>query len=262
MHRHPTALALSALGWLGFVAVSVCTAAFLAGVLVPVTVDAPPRMPLLPAILIDVGVLLLFAIQHSVMARQPVKRWMRRRIPEYLERTTYVLSTELCLVLLLVVWQPWGPEVWRLDGPAAAAIWAVYGVGWLLTVTSTFAVDHLELTGLRQAGWAPERNSEPTRLRTDGLHSIVGHPLMTGLLIVFWATPHMSSAHLLLALMITGYILLGTRFEERELRRVFASDYRNYAARVPAFIPWWRPAWKSASEASSFRVRNHENQNA
>lgn len=129
-------------------------------------------------------------------------------------------------------------------------MWAVYGVGWLLTVTATFAVDHLGLTGLRQAGWAPERNSEPTRLRIDGLHSIVRHPLMTGLLIVFRATPHMSSAHLLLALMITGYILLGTRFEERELRRVFPSDYRNYAARVPAFIPWWHLTRIHASECN------------
>lgn len=237
MRRRPDYLVLSAAGWLAFLAVVGWTMAFLSGEVIPRTVDGPALSPTGRAVLVDLVLLLLFAVQHSVMARQRVKVWLRRGVPEQLERTTYVFATNACLMLLLVTWQPWGGWAWHVEGVAAIVLWSLCGAGWLLAIGSTFAVDHLELIGLRQAGWAASRNALPTTLRVDGLHAVVRHPLMTGLLVAFWATPRMSMSHLLFAAASTGYIALGVRFEERDLRRVFGSAYDDYASDVPALIP-------------------------
>lgn len=230
-------LALSAAGWAGFNLVTVWTMAFLADAVLPRTVDEPVRMPALPAVAVDLGLLLLFAVQHSVMARRPVKAWLRRWVPVQLERTTYVLLTDVCLVVLLALWQPFGRTIWDLDGSAAVAVWMLCGAGWLLAIVSTYAVDHLELTGLRQAGWAAPRDAAGAGLEVGGLYGVVRHPLMTGLLVAFWATPHLGASHLLFAAAATGYVLLGIRFEERDLRRTFGQAYDDYAARVPALLP-------------------------
>jgi protein-S-isoprenylcysteine O-methyltransferase Ste14 len=172
------------------------------------------------------------------MARRPVKSWLRRRTPEALERTWYVLATDLCLALLLLFWQPWGGQVWQVDGAAAVVLWLLCGAGWVLAIVSTFAVDHLELLGLRQAGWVAPRDADTTaNLRVDGLHGVVRHPLMTGLLLAFWATPQMGASHLFFALAMTGYVTVGIAFEERDLRRTFGPSYDDYAARVPALVP-------------------------
>jgi methanethiol S-methyltransferase len=217
------------------------TPAFLAGVVVPRQVDGPVRTTTGHAIAVDVALLLLFAVQHSVMARRRVKQRLRRFVPAALERTTYVLATDACLLLLLVLWQPWGGQVWSVPGPAAIVLWALCAAGWVLAAVSTSAVDYLELTGLRQAGWAAARSGDPAAgLKADGLYAVVRHPLMTGLLIAFWATPHMGASHLLFAVASTGYILVGIAFEERDLRRTFGTSYDEYAARVPALVPWPR----------------------
>jgi protein-S-isoprenylcysteine O-methyltransferase Ste14 len=237
MTRSPRDLALSAVGYAGFNAVTAWTIAFLAGVAVPRTVDGPARIPTGPAVAVDVALVLLFGAQHSVMARRQVKWWLRRRVPERLERTTYVLATDACLALLLVLWQPWGGSVWHLGGAASAVLWSLCAAGWLLAIASTFAVDHLELTGLRQAGWAAPLQAAATGLKADGLYAVVRHPLMTGLLIAFWATPRMGASHLLLAAAMSVYIAVGVRFEERDLRRAFRAGYADYAARVPALVP-------------------------
>ncbi|KQW53155.1 hypothetical protein ASC77_02330 [Nocardioides sp. Root1257] len=237
MRRRTPDLLLSALGWLGFQAVMLWTIVFLAGVVVPRTVDGPVRIATGPAIAVDLALLLLFAVQHSVMARRPVKAWLGRWVPERLERTTFVLATDVCLVLLLALWQPWDGEVWHVDGVAAVLLWSLYAAGWLLAVVSTNAIDQLELTGLRQAGWTRPRNAGPEELKVDGLYAVVRHPLMTGLLVAFWVTPQMTAPHLLFAAAATGYILLGVHFEERDLRRTFGSAYDDYAGRVPALIP-------------------------
>jgi protein-S-isoprenylcysteine O-methyltransferase Ste14 len=237
MSRRLAQLALSALGWSGFVAIMVWTIAFLADVVIPRTVDGPARTSTAPAIALDLTLLLLFALQHSVMARRQVKSWLRRRIPTALERTTFVLATNTCLALLLLFWQPFGGQIWRVDGAAATVLWALCAAGWILAIVSTFAVDHLELMGLRQAGWAAPRDHDVSSLQVTGLHGVVRHPLMTGLLLAFWATPQMGASHLLFALAATGYIAVGIAFEERDLRRTFADSYDNYAARVPALVP-------------------------
>ncbi|MFC8502506.1 methyltransferase family protein [Pedococcus sp. NPDC057267] len=240
MSRRPTSLALSAVGWVGFGAVTLWTAAFLAGVVVPRTADAPVRTTTGRALAVDAALLLLFALQHSLMARRSVKARLARRVPGDLGRATYVLATDLCLVLLLALWQPVQGQVWRLDGPAAVVAWALYAAGWGLAVAATFAVDHLELTGLRQAGWATRPHRSHAGLKEDGLYALVRHPLMTGLLVAFWATPRMGVGHLVLAVAATGYIAIGTAFEERDLRASFGSAYDAYAARVPALVPGLR----------------------
>lgn len=256
MHRNPIFLALSAAAWAGFVVVTLWTIAFLADVVVPVTVDGPPRTNAAVAVTADLALLLLFAGQHSVMARSQVKASLRRRVPAALERTTYVLATDTCLALLLALWQPWGDWVWHVRGPAGTVLWSLCAVGWVLAISATFAVDHPELTGLRQAGWlAPREAATTSTLTVDGLHAIVRHPLMTGLVLAFWATPHMGASHLLFAVTATAYIVVGIRFEERDLRRTFGATYAAYAERVPALVPGLllrtsrhqsaqRPAWQ------------------
>jgi protein-S-isoprenylcysteine O-methyltransferase Ste14 len=238
MPRHRLHLLLSAGGWAGFAAVIVWAMAFLADEVVPRTVDGAARMTTARAVTVDLGLLLLFAVQHTVMARRQVKVWLRRRIPEVVERATYVLAADICLALLLALWQPWGGQVWDVGGAASVVLWSLCAAGWVLAITSTFAVDHLELLGLRQAGWAADRRSDGSGgLRVGGLHALVRHPLMTGLLLAFWATPRMGASHLLFALAATGYIAVGIAFEERDLRQEFGASYDEYAADVPAVLP-------------------------
>ena len=242
MYRRLAYLFLSAAAWLGFVAITVWTMAFLADVVVPWTVDGPPRTTTTRAVAVDLALLLLFAVQHSVMARRQVKAWLSRRIPKELERTTFVLATDICLALLLVLWQPWGGQIWHFDGAVAVIVWSLFAVGWVLAITATFAVDHLELVGLRQAGWAAARDSGLTSdLCVGGLYAVVRHPLMTGLVLAFCATPRMGASHLLFALAATAYIVVGMKFEERDLRNTFGASYDEYAARVPALIPRLSP---------------------
>jgi methanethiol S-methyltransferase len=236
MSRRPTHLLLSAVAWCGFVVVTVWTTAFLADVVVPRTVDGAIRTGPATAVAVDLALLLLFALQHSVMARRSVKSRLSRRVPGALERTAYVLATDVCLVLLLWLWQPWGGQVWHLTGAVAVVVWALFALGWVLALAATFAIDHLELMGLRQAGWSAAR-SGTSGLYVGGLYAFVRHPLMTGLLLAFWATPHMGASHLLFALGATGYIAVGVMFEERDLRHEFGASYDRYAAVVPAVLP-------------------------
>ena len=229
-------LVVSALGWLGFNAVMVWAVAFLAGGLVPRTVDGPHRLGAVGAVAVDLTLLLLFAVQHSVMARRSAKTWLRRWVPAPLERTTYVLATDACLALLLGLWEPFGGTVWRVDGAPAWLLWGLCAAGWLLAVVATYAVDQPELMGLRQAGWGRPVAAD-AGLQTGVLYAVVRHPLMTGLVLAFWATPSMSASHLLFAAAATAYVLVGMAFEERDLRRTFGSAYDDYAARVPALVP-------------------------
>jgi len=230
---------VSALGWVAFNAVMVWAVVFLCDGPLPRTVDSAARVATAPAVAVDLTLLLLFAAQHSVMARRSVKAWLRRWVPAPLERTAYVLATDACLALLFWLWQPFGGPVWQVSGVGAVGLWVLCAAGWALAVAATYAVDQPALLGLRQAGWG--RPPQPVEeLETGGLYAVVRHPLMTGLLLAFWATPTMGASHLLFAVAATGYVAVGVAFEERDLRRTFGPAYDAYAARVPSVVPGLR----------------------
>jgi len=255
MSRRIVFLVISAAAWCGFVATTAWTMAFLAGVTIPRTVDGPARTSTGWAVTVDLALLLLFAVQHSVMARRPAKAWLRRRVPAELERTAYVVATDACLALLLALWQPCDQLIWHVEGVTAYALWTLCAAGWVLAIAATFAVDHLELLGLRQAGWGSrtQPSDGPAALQVGGLHAIVRHPLMTGMVLAFWATPRMTAPHLLFA--VTGYIAVGITFEERDLRRTFGSEYDAYAVSVPALVPGLRLGRGTRTAAPSGRGR-------
>lgn len=231
-------LAYGALCYAVFLGVFVYAIGFIGGFATPTILDGVPRRPLIEALLIDVGLLALFAVQHSGMARPAFKRWWTRIVPEAAERSTYVLVSSLLLVGLFAWWQPLGGVIWQAEGWARAAILTVYGLGWALLLYSTFLIDHFDLFGLRQV-WRRARGAayEPPRFHAPSLYRLVRHPLYVGWLMIFWAAPTMTAAHLLFAVMTTAYILVAIQLEERDLVTAFPDDYPNYRRRTPMLIP-------------------------
>ncbi|MBS0319984.1 MAG: isoprenylcysteine carboxylmethyltransferase family protein [Proteobacteria bacterium] len=227
-----------------FVAVSLYMAGFVANVvLLPKTIDSgTPGLPG-PAAAVDLALVALFGVQHSVMARQRFKAWWTRLIPLPAERSTYVLMSTLAVVLLMVAWQPLPAYVWHVDWrPGATLLRMLFAAGWAVMLAATFLLDHLELFGLRQA-WdhARGRSSPPSAFQTPGFYRWVRHPIYLGFLLAFWATPTMSQGHLLLAVAMTVYLFVGIAFEERDLVARFGDTYRAYRQRVPMVVPWRRP---------------------
>jgi protein-S-isoprenylcysteine O-methyltransferase Ste14 len=214
------------------------TPAFLGNFLVPKTIDLGPDSGRAQAVLIDSILLGLFAIQHSVMARPAFKRWWTRIIPASCERSTYVLISSLLLILIFWQWRPIAPTIWHVEGWPAAMLTAIFWMGWLIALASTFQIDHFELFGLRQAVDAWRGATDRVQaLKTPLLYRLVRHPLMLGLLLAFWATPHMTAGHLLFAIMTSAYILVGVRLEERDLVAAFGATYEQYRQRVPMLMP-------------------------
>ena len=230
-----------------FLIVLVYAVGFFAGFAVPKDIDDGLRSGWPLAVAIDVGLLLLFAVQHTVMARSWFKRWWTRVVPEPAERATFVLGAILALALLFWAWRPVGGVVWKLSGPAYAVLLAVQLAGWAVAIGSTFMISHFDLLGLRQARLHLRGTGyTPPAFTQRGLYRRVRHPLMTGFLIVFWAAPVMTAGHLLFAAAATGYILAGIWFEERDLVCSLGGTYTAYLARVPALIPGLRPrAWRA-----------------
>jgi protein-S-isoprenylcysteine O-methyltransferase Ste14 len=217
------------------------TIAFLGNFLTPKTIDVDAGMPaaLGHALIVDGALLALFAVQHSVMARPWFKRVWTRIVPGAIERATYVLASTLALLALLALWKPIPAIVWRAESTAArAALWGIFGVGWIIVLTSTFLIDHFHLFGLRQAFHAMKGKTahEPT-FRKVLFYRIVRHPLMVGFLVAFWAAPTMSLGHLVFALATTGYILVGTHLEERDLRASIGDAYEEYRRAVRMLLP-------------------------
>lgn len=206
---------------------------------VPVTLDGAPRLSTGLALGIDVLLLGIFALQHSIMARPFFKRWLTRLVPESAERSTYVLASSFALIALFAFWQPLGGEVWTVqDATLRGVLWGSFAFGWLLVLVSTFLINHFDLFGLRQV-WLQLLGKPYTRLRfgTPGVYKLVRHPLYLGWLFAFWATPTMTGTHLLFAFMTTAYILIAIQFEEKDLVDSLGDDYRRYRERVPMIIP-------------------------
>lgn len=213
--------------------------AFVGNLLVPKVIDSAETSALVPAIVVNVLLLGVFAIQHSVMARPAFKRWWTRFVPHAVERTTYVLLASLVLVLLFWQWRPILMPVWSVTNPAAVlAIQVVFWTGWGLVFLSTFLLNHFELFGLRQVYARLRGRTLPApEFRTPFLYKRVRHPLYLGFLLAFWAAPSMTLGHLLFAVGTTGYILIGIWLEERDLVDLFGDQYRRYREQVSMLIP-------------------------
>ena len=229
--------------YLAFLAAFGYLVAFVGDLGVPRSVSLGPPAASGAAALGDAGLLALFALQHSLMARAGWKRIQDRFLPAGLERSTYVLASSVALGLLFWLWRPLPAPVWDLSPPLARGLLrALFWSGVLLALASTFLISHADLFGLGQAWRRFRGRPEPARgFQACGLCRHVRHPLMSGFLLAFWATPRMSLGHLLFAAGITGYILAGTWLEERDLVRTLGPAYADYRRRVPRFIPRpWR----------------------
>jgi protein-S-isoprenylcysteine O-methyltransferase Ste14 len=221
-----------------FLVSSLYAVGFVGNYLVPNSIDAGGRTNLSEAIVVDLLLLGIFAIQHSIVARPAFKQWWAKIFPVACQRSTYVLLSSLILLLLFWQWRPIPIQVWQIDGIAAWLLIGVYWLGWLIVFASTFMIDHFDLTGLRQAFFARRGAELPGQsFKTPRLYKIVRHPLMLGFLLVFWATPGMTAGHLLFAIMTTAYILVGLQFEERDLIAEFGATYQQYRRRVPMLLP-------------------------
>ena len=227
-----------------FLAVFLYAIAFVADAPVPKTIDRGAQdTAMWLAVLINTGLLSLFAVQHSGMARRGFKRWVTRFIPKAMERSTFVMASNAVMILLFWQWRPIDMVIWQTGGPAATA--AVYGVqafGWAMVLTSTFLINHFDLFGLRQVVLYLRRMEyRPVGYRTPFLYRLVRHPLMLGFLIAFWSAPTMTVGHLMFALTVTGYILVALQLEERDLLAEHGGSYATYRKRVPMLLPWPRP---------------------
>ena len=222
-----------------FLALFVYAVGWVEGLVVPRSIDDGPEVAVWVAIAVDTGLLAVFAIQHSVMARPAFKRWWTRYVPQPVERTTYVLLASLALALVMWQWRPVGGVVWDVTAqPWRTIVFGVSFVGWGIVLLSTFLIDHFDLFGLRQvARHLRGREQTSPAFQTPLLYRRVRHPLMFGFLVAFWASPTMTGGRLLYAGATTAYILVALRYEERDLVAHVGERYRRYQQRVPMLLP-------------------------
>lgn len=204
----------------------------------PVTVSRGPEAPVAAAIVIDVALVLLFALQHSLMARQGFKRWWMRLVPPQAERSVYVLAASVALIVLFALWRPVPAVVWSTSGLLAIVLWVLFAAGWGIVLLSTFLINHFELFGLQQA-WFNLRNraAAAPRFHQPLLYRVVRHPLYFGFFVSLWIGPEMSVGRLVLAGGLSVWMLIAIQFEERDLIEVFGDQYRQYRMRVGMLVP-------------------------
>jgi protein-S-isoprenylcysteine O-methyltransferase Ste14 len=217
---------------------------FVEGLVVAKTIDTGPAAPVLEALIVNLLLMSVFAVQHSVMARKQFKAWWTQFVPASVERSTYVLFASLALALLIWQWRPMPAVVWQIADPGVAhAMIGLSMVGWLIVLTSTFLINHFELFGLHQvANNLAGRPMPDVRFRTPLLYKLVRHPIYLGFIIAFWAAPTMTVGHLLFAAVTTAYIFVGIFLEERDLIEMFGDEYCRYRQRVSMLVPWRRSA--------------------
>jgi methanethiol S-methyltransferase len=215
---------------------------FVTGVGVPKTIDDGPVVPVTEALIVNLLLLSLFAVQHSGMARKPFKRWLTQFVPASVERSVYVLLASLALILLLWQWRPIPAVIWQVTNPQVAmTMTALSLAGWLLVLFSTFLINHFELFGLHQvAANLAGRTMPAARFKTPVLYKFVRHPIYLGFIIAFWATPVMTVGHLLFAAVTTAYIFVGIALEEHDLIQLFGEEYKRYRAQVGMLAPFRR----------------------
>ena len=248
-------------GYAVFLATFLYLIGFVTGLLVPFTADAggplaPLGAPAGRAVIVDVALIALFGLQHTVMARPWFKRWLERFVPASIERTTFVLTTCAVFAVMFAAWHPLPQVVWSLPGLAGTIVLAVGFAGWGLALLSTFLIDHFDLFGLRQTWLAFRRRAyRPRAFQERWLYRHVRHPLMLGFLIAFWAAPTMTVGRLVLAATFTVYILLALVIEERDLVALHGRAYRQYQRRVPKLLPL---RWQRRRRASDRRDLDDE----
>jgi protein-S-isoprenylcysteine O-methyltransferase Ste14 len=220
---------------------------FVGNLWVPKSMDSVREVPFLTALLTDLGLLGLFAVQHSVMARPAFKRWWTRIVPQAAERSTYVLFSSVALILLFVYWQPLGGLIWNVTSPVAKAVlYGAFAFGWGLVLISTFLINHFDLFGLRQV-WLEllGKPYRPLQFGTPLFYRYVRHPLYLGWFFAFWATPTMTVTHLVFAIATTAYILIAIQLEERDLIDAHP-EYEEYRRRVPMLLPFTKSRRRAA----------------